>query len=236
MGLRFYLCFSHVDDQPIFGYHNLIIKDLALICKINLCLTKAMSKHCLCDLCLYKGSSSGFIKNHFIEIGRQPLVNTEIKNHCLEDLVLKFVSISFKILKLRFLQCFIFLLLILQTCFYPDWSAIRPILSKYPNLKHLGIHGRRIGIIDENIPELLKLLPLSVFSKSNRKVDSIHIDWYCRQHSRSISFFYQRRPKVTKKWPHLSTKHICIGRGFDFMKYCFLKDHENLPYLLDPNE
>uniref|UniRef100_T1L5E5 Uncharacterized protein n=1 Tax=Tetranychus urticae TaxID=32264 RepID=T1L5E5_TETUR len=39
-----------------------------------------------------------------------------------------------------------------------------------------------------------------------------------------------------KKWPQLSAKRVRIGRGFDFMKYCFLRNHNRLPILLDPDQ
>ncbi|XP_015783904.1 uncharacterized protein LOC107361583 [Tetranychus urticae] len=145
----------------------------------------------------------------------EPYVNSEIENHDLEDLVL-------------LLGC--------------DWSTLRRILSKYPNLKHLAIRGGTL-ITDENIPELLKILPCIILidvrdSGSVTEKSTEYIHWYCEHHNRSISLYYKDdETEIKKKWPNLSTQRVHIGRGFDFMKYCFpLKHHENLPYLLDPDE
>uniref|UniRef100_T1K704 F-box domain-containing protein n=1 Tax=Tetranychus urticae TaxID=32264 RepID=T1K704_TETUR len=114
------------------------------------------------------------------------------------------------------------------------------IIEFYPNLKHLAIRKGK-SISDEIIPELLGLLPRIILidirnSKIITQKSTDYIDWYCRQHNRSISFYYKNRPKISKKWPHLSTKRVFIGRGFDFMKYCFLRRLNELPPLLDPEE
>ncbi|XP_025016551.1 uncharacterized protein LOC107362063 [Tetranychus urticae] len=157
---------------------------------------------------------------HYIQTGKDFYVNSGIKNNFLEDLVIEFEEDH-------------------------DWSVLRRILSKYPNLKNLAIRGGG-AISDENIPELLELLPriilieIMVFEKVTKKSNE-YIDWYCRRNNRSISFYnyyllrYQNRAEIlAKKWPHLSSKHVRIGRGFDFMKYCFLVQYTELPMLLDP--
>uniref|UniRef100_T1KAZ4 F-box domain-containing protein n=1 Tax=Tetranychus urticae TaxID=32264 RepID=T1KAZ4_TETUR len=161
---------------------------------------------------------------HYIQTGHEFFVNSGIKNLLLEDLVLQFDDVYEA----------------------PDWSILRLILSKYPNVKHLAIRGGSdTGISDENIPELLKLLPRIILidirnSKKVTEKSTEYIDRYGKHHNRSISLYYQKRPKITKKWPHLLTKHVFIGEGLDFMKYCFLMDaiqcHKRLPYLLDPFE
>ncbi|XP_015784545.1 uncharacterized protein LOC107362061 [Tetranychus urticae] len=152
---------------------------------------------------------------HYIQTDEEFFVNSGIKNHFLQDLVLQFNEPQ-------------------------GWPVLRRILSKYPNLKHLAIRGNP-GISDENIPELLELLPRIIlidirYSPKVTEKSTEYIDWYCRRHNRSISFYYQKRPLITKKWPHLSTKRVRIGRGFDFMKYCFLRNYNELPFLLDPDE
>ncbi|XP_015783909.2 uncharacterized protein LOC107361588 [Tetranychus urticae] len=153
---------------------------------------------------------------HFIQTGQEIFVDDGIVNYFLEDLVIEFCC------KREF----------------KDWSVLRRILSKYPNLKHLAIRGEA-EISDENIPELLKLLPrisLIDLSKSKEVTEksSKYIDRYCRY--RSVSLYYQNRAEITKKWPHLSTKRVFVGRGFDFMKYCFLIDYVDSPSLLDPDD
>ncbi|XP_015784544.1 uncharacterized protein LOC107362060 [Tetranychus urticae] len=152
---------------------------------------------------------------HYIQTDREFFVNSGIKNHFLQDLVLQFHE-------------------------HQNWSVLRRILSKYPNLKHLAIRGNS-DISDKNIPELLELLPCITlidirYSLKVTEKSTEYIDRYCRRRNRSISFYYQKRPKITKKWPHLSTKSVRIGRGFDFMKYCFLRHYDDLPLLLDPDE
>ncbi|XP_015783888.1 uncharacterized protein LOC107361563 isoform X2 [Tetranychus urticae] len=152
---------------------------------------------------------------HYIETYREFFVDSGIKNHFLEDLVIDFRE-------------------------FQDWSVLRRILSKYPNLKHLAFRGGA-EISDENIPELLLLLPRVIFidirdSEQVTEKSTEYIDRYCRHHDRSISFYYEERPEITKKWPHLTAKDVCIGHGFDFMKYCFLRNYDDLPLLLDPDE
>ncbi|XP_015783811.1 uncharacterized protein LOC107361487 [Tetranychus urticae] len=156
---------------------------------------------------------------HYIQYFEEILVDSEIKNHFLEDLVIEFEEDQ-------------------------DWSILRRILSKYPNLKHLAIrreHEYDTGISDENIPELLELLPCIrlIDIRISRKVtkkSTEYIDRYCRRHNRSISLYYDYETKITEKWPHLSTEYSRIGLGFDFMKFCFLRDFDELPLLLDPDE
>ncbi|XP_015784343.1 uncharacterized protein LOC107361911 [Tetranychus urticae] len=150
---------------------------------------------------------------HVIQ-SREPFVNSEIKNYVLEDLVLLF-------------GC--------------DWSILRCILSKYPNLKHLAIRGGTY-ISDENIPELLKLLPRLTLidvrdSQEVTEKSADYIDWYCQRRNRSISFYYRHNgTEITKEWPNSLTKHVRIGRGLDFMKWCFFRDFDDMPFLLDPDE
>ncbi|XP_015783907.1 uncharacterized protein LOC107361586 [Tetranychus urticae] len=154
---------------------------------------------------------------HYIETDQEFFVDCEIKNHFLEDLVLEFDYDS------------------------PDWSVLRCILSKYPNLKHLAIRGET-EISDENIPELLELLPRIILidireSEEVTEKSAEYIEQVCRQHNRSISFYCQDdETEITKKWPHSSSKGVIIGRGFNFMKHCFLNRQGCLPLLLDPDE
>ncbi|XP_015795686.2 uncharacterized protein LOC107372060 [Tetranychus urticae] len=154
---------------------------------------------------------------HFIQDDKEFFINSGIKNHFLEDLVLQFEARQ-------------------------DWSVLRRILIKYPNLKHLAIvREHDTGISDENIPELLQLLAhiTLIDLRNSEKVtekSTEYIDWFCRHHNRSISFYYQKRTQITKKWPHLSTKRVLLGEGFDFMKHCFLMDYNTLPHLLVPIE
>ncbi|XP_015783905.1 uncharacterized protein LOC107361584 [Tetranychus urticae] len=165
----------------------------------------------LADFCPALKSAFHYLRNRGT-IG----IESETENHFLEDLVLEFEKRQL-------------------------WSDLREILKKYPNLKHLAIRGGD-AISDENIPELLELLPRLVLidireSEKVTEKSTKYIDWYCEHHNRSISFYCQAdETEITKKWPHLSTKRVSIGRGFDFMKNCFLKNHSDLPYLLDPVE
>ncbi|XP_015787184.1 uncharacterized protein LOC107364367 [Tetranychus urticae] len=156
---------------------------------------------------------------HYIDRDDQFCVNSGIKNLFLEDLVL-------------------------QLSAYPNWSILRRVLYKYPNLKHLAIRNGYDCISHENVIEIIHLLPhitlIDIRGNEPKLVDentTRYIEQFCRDHNRSISLYYQKRPKISKKWPHLSAKKTRIGRGLDFMKHCFLKEYCNdLPYLLDPDD
>uniref|UniRef100_T1KIP8 F-box domain-containing protein n=1 Tax=Tetranychus urticae TaxID=32264 RepID=T1KIP8_TETUR len=152
---------------------------------------------------------------HYIDREDEFWVNSGIKNHFLEDL---------------------------SGHAYPNWSILRRVLCKYPNLKHLAIRRGYDCISHENVIEIIHMLPhiTLIDIRDSKKVDentTRYIAQYCRDHNRSISLYYQKRPKISKNWPHLSTKRTRIGRGLDFMKHCFLKTYCNdFPYLLDPDE
>ncbi|XP_015792839.1 uncharacterized protein LOC107369403 [Tetranychus urticae] len=155
--------------------------------------------------------------HHYIDRDEEFYANIGIKNHFLEDLVID-LNVT------------------------PAWSILRRVLYKYPNLKHLAIREDfDTGITNENVIEIIQRFPhiTLIDIRNSEKVDANatrYIDQFCRDHNRSISLFYQKRPKITKSWPNLSAKSTRIGRGLDFMKHCFLKDYNGLPYLLDPDE
>ncbi|XP_053204560.1 uncharacterized protein LOC128389076 [Panonychus citri] len=138
-------------------------------------------------------------------------VNESIKNYNLRDLVIE-NSTDF------------------------SWSLLQRLLSKFPNLHHLGI--RNIDEInDSNLEELLKLLPklkiLDLRKCSNVTEKSADfLSKYCVKENRSIVIYYSCKNEPTE-WPESVETHERICNGFDFMKHCFYKDFNHLPFLID---
>ena len=156
---------------------------------------------------------------HYIDRDGEFYADSGIKNHFLEDLVIQLSGHA-----------------------HVKWSILRRVLYKYPNLKHLAIRRGYDCISHENVLEIVHRFPHITLidirdSKAVNENTTRYIEQFCLDHNRSISLYYQKRPKITKKWSHLSTKKTRIGREFDFMKHCFLKEYCNdFPYLLDSDE
>uniref|UniRef100_T1JT73 F-box domain-containing protein n=1 Tax=Tetranychus urticae TaxID=32264 RepID=T1JT73_TETUR len=160
-----------------------------------------------------------YLKSAFHNIdGEDFFVDTQVKNYYLEDLVIMFSTEAV------------------------NWPTLKKILGKCPNLKHLAIrHSNDTDIEDENIPEMLELLPKVVLidlrvSPGVTYISADYVDEYCKLHNRSISFYYteEHEHDIRVDWPQLSTKKFKSSPGYSFMKYCFLKPFNELPRVMDP--
>ncbi|XP_015786205.1 uncharacterized protein LOC107363487 isoform X2 [Tetranychus urticae] len=152
--------------------------------------------------------------------GSDFFVDTQVKNYHLEDLVIENMYSSGTV----------------------NWQTLKRILRKCPNLKHLAIrHSCDTDIEDENIPEMLELLPKVVLidlrvSPGITDISADYVKEYCKTHNRSISFYYTNEHEhgIKADWPQLLDN---IGRrcfGFSFMRNCFLKPFDELPAYMDP--
>ncbi|XP_015783409.1 uncharacterized protein LOC107361154 isoform X3 [Tetranychus urticae] len=166
----------------------------------------------LMDRCPYLKSAFHCI------IGEDFFVDTQVKNYYLQDLVIENDSGAV------------------------TWPTLKKILGKCPNLKHLAIrHSYDTDIEDENIPEMLELLPKVVLidlrvSPGVTYISADYVDEYCKLNNRSISFYYTRKHEhdIRVDWPQLSTKKFKGSPGYCFMKHCFLKPFNELPRVMDP--
>ncbi|XP_015783436.2 uncharacterized protein LOC107361184 isoform X2 [Tetranychus urticae] len=122
------------------------------------------------------------------------------------------------------------------------WPTLKKILRKCPNLKHLAIrHSYDTDIEDENIPEMLQLLPKVVLidlrvAPGVTYISADYVDEYCKLHNRSISFYYTKEHEqdIQVDWPQLSNKNAKSCPGYSFMKHCFLKSFNKLPKIMEP--
>uniref|UniRef100_T1K4D6 F-box domain-containing protein n=1 Tax=Tetranychus urticae TaxID=32264 RepID=T1K4D6_TETUR len=118
------------------------------------------------------------------------------------------------------------------------WYALPRCMSKYPNLKHLAI--RNAYLSDEDIKKLVLILPKLTLldireSHGVTQEAADHVKVYCKQHGRSIKFYFKKDDKqIESDWPQILNQPEKICRGFDFMEHCFFKSFDNLPDLLDP--
>ncbi|XP_053201336.1 uncharacterized protein LOC128386339 [Panonychus citri] len=116
----------------------------------------------------------------------------------------------------------------LQTymAYYLTWTALRRILSKFPNLHHLAIRGY---IVEEShVEEFFRLLPRIKLIDS-RKYDGFiresadFLSKYCEKSNRPIKIYYDCEEEPNE-WPQLVNTGDRICYGFDFMKHlsnCF---------------
>ncbi|XP_015792969.1 uncharacterized protein LOC107369522 isoform X1 [Tetranychus urticae] len=147
-------------------------------------------------------------------------VDTQVGNYHLEDLVIENMFSSDTV----------------------NWPTLKKILRKCPNLKHLAIrHLHDTDIEDENIPEMLELLPKVVLidlrvSPGVTEISADYVNEYCKLHNRSISFYYTKQHELDIKvdWPQLSNKLCQSCHGYSFMVHCFLKPFNDLPKVMDP--
>ncbi|XP_053204465.1 uncharacterized protein LOC128388995 isoform X3 [Panonychus citri] len=116
-----------------------------------------------------------------------------------------------------------------------SWSLLQRLLSKFPNLHHLGIRNMN-EINDSNLEELVKLLPKlkildlrTCVNVTEKSAD--FLSKFCVE-NRSIVIYYDCENEPTE-WPKLVNTCEPICYGFDFMKHCFYKDFNHLPYLID---
>uniref|UniRef100_T1K8R9 Uncharacterized protein n=1 Tax=Tetranychus urticae TaxID=32264 RepID=T1K8R9_TETUR len=144
------------------------------------------------------------------------LFTGEISIHkCLQDLVIEF---------LRPLE---------------NLHDFKRLFMKYPNLKHLRLKMKE-NTKDEHIEQLVHILPNLVLldvtecpGVTQRAAD--YVTDYCKRYGRPIKFYFNGNiPEMDSLWPDLYIKREKIGRAFDFMKHCFLKDFYHLPYFLIP--
>ncbi|XP_015783427.1 uncharacterized protein LOC107361184 isoform X1 [Tetranychus urticae] len=165
-----------------------------------------------------------YLKSAFHKInGEDFFVDTQVKNYHLEDLVIENIY---------------------NTGLVVNWPTLKKILRKCPNLKHLAIrHLCDTDIEDENIPEMLELLPKVVLidlrvSPGVTYISAEYVDEYCKLHNRSISFYYAREHErdIRVDWPQLSNRKFNKLQcpGYSFMKHCFLKPFNELPRVMDP--
>ncbi|XP_015783458.1 uncharacterized protein LOC107361203 isoform X2 [Tetranychus urticae] len=167
----------------------------------------------LMDRCPYLKSAF-----HCID-GEDFFVDTQVKNYYLEDLVIENMYSTQAV----------------------NWPTLKKILGKCPNLKHLAIrHSYDTDIEDENIPEMLQLLPKVVLidlrvSPGVTYISADYVDEYCKLNNRSISFYYseEHEDNIKVDWPQLSDKFSNLCFGFSFMKHCFLKPFGRLPSVMD---
>ncbi|XP_053204308.1 uncharacterized protein LOC128388874 [Panonychus citri] len=139
-------------------------------------------------------------------------VDESIKNYNLRDLVIESRS-----------GCF-------------SWPSLRRLLSKFPNLHHLGM--RYVDAINDNdLEELIKLLPeLKILdlrkceNVTNKSAD--FLSKYYVKEKKSIKIYYDCKNEPAE-WPKLYTPQESIVYGFDFMKHCFYKSILSLPVLID---
>ncbi|XP_025018295.1 uncharacterized protein LOC112539765 [Tetranychus urticae] len=122
-----------------------------------------------------------------------------------------------------------------------EWNDLRRQMSKYPNLKHLAIRATYLQHVrEENIKELVLILPKLTLldvrkSYGITQEGADHVRNYCKQHGRSIKFYFNRDDEQIKSdWPQLLNHPFKICRGFDFMENCFFKSFDDLPHFLDP--
>uniref|UniRef100_T1L697 F-box domain-containing protein n=1 Tax=Tetranychus urticae TaxID=32264 RepID=T1L697_TETUR len=121
-----------------------------------------------------------------------------------------------------------------------DWNDLKRLFMKYPNLKHLRLD--RLWMYDEHIEQLVHILPELVLLHihdsprvTQRAAD--YVENYCKRYGRSIKFYFNDDDdynQVASEWPQLSTEDEEFSLGFDFMKHCFLKYFDALPYFLIP--
>ncbi|XP_053204440.1 uncharacterized protein LOC128388979 isoform X2 [Panonychus citri] len=117
-----------------------------------------------------------------------------------------------------------------------SWSLLQRVLSKFPNLHHLGIRGIR-KIKYSNLEELVKLLPeLKILDlRKCKNVNHKSADFlskYCIKENRSIVIYHNCENEPIE-WPKLVNTREQIVYGFDFMKHCFYKTFNSLPVLMD---
>ncbi|XP_053204462.1 uncharacterized protein LOC128388994 [Panonychus citri] len=115
-------------------------------------------------------------------------------------------------------------------------QRLRRVLSKFPNLHHLGIRDM-VEINDSNLEELVKLLPklkiLDLRTCVNVTEKSADIlSKFCVKENRSIVMYYDC-VKEPIEWPKLANTHEPICYGFNFMKHCFYKTFNDLPIFID---
>ena len=91
-------------------------------------------------------------------------------------------------------------------------------------------------IEDENIPEMLELLPKVVLidlrtSPGVTYLSADYVDKYCKLHNRSIAFYYAKEHDydIRVDWPQLSKVVYESCHGYCFMVHCFLKPFDKLP-------
>ncbi|XP_015790754.1 uncharacterized protein LOC107367554 [Tetranychus urticae] len=152
--------------------------------------------------------------------GEEFFVDTQVTNYHLEDLVIENSFSTHAV----------------------NWPTLRKILRKCPNLKHLAIrHSYDTDIEDENIPEMLELLPKVVLidlrkSPGVTDISADYVDEYCKLHNRSIAFYYAKEHDYDIKvdWPQLSSKVSQRCHGYSFMVHCFLKSFGGLPSSMNP--
>ncbi|XP_053201260.1 uncharacterized protein LOC128386277 [Panonychus citri] len=126
--------------------------------------------------------------------------------------------------------------LVIVNCGFFSWPSLRRLLSKFPNLHHLGI--RYVDEInDYNLEELIKILPelklldLRSFKKITYESADL-LSKYCVEAHPSILIYYDCEDKPTE-WPKVGTPQESIVYGYDFMKHCFYKTFNSLPVLID---
>uniref|UniRef100_T1KQ97 Uncharacterized protein n=1 Tax=Tetranychus urticae TaxID=32264 RepID=T1KQ97_TETUR len=118
-----------------------------------------------------------------------------------------------------------------------EWSSLWTLIVRYPNLKHLALRGNS-SIFDIDVKELVALLP-NLELVDFRKCDGITVESlnfvqkFSAMQNRKINLYCNENAKQMKlDLPHLSYDPDCIVKEFDFMRHCFAKDFENLPYFI----
>ncbi|XP_053204333.1 uncharacterized protein LOC128388892 [Panonychus citri] len=126
--------------------------------------------------------------------------------------------------------------LVVESPIIQDWTSLRSLLSKFPKLNHLAIRIR-YEINHDNIEELVSLLPeikLLDFRgyRNFTKKSADYLSAYSSKLGRSIVVYYNCEQEPSD-WPKLGHRDERICFGFDFMKNCFFKYFDQLPYFLD---
>ncbi|XP_015793466.1 uncharacterized protein LOC107370007 isoform X1 [Tetranychus urticae] len=119
---------------------------------------------------------------------------------------------------------------------YCEWKLIRRILNKFPRIKNLAIR-ENFRIHDSCVPEIIDMLPnitlidLRGCYNITRDAEAFVINH--RGNSPFPTFYYEQDNRILREWRNLHTTYERIIRGFSFMKYCFIKTFDHLPYLMD---
>uniref|UniRef100_T1K4C5 F-box domain-containing protein n=1 Tax=Tetranychus urticae TaxID=32264 RepID=T1K4C5_TETUR len=183
-----------------------VMKNLKIV---ELAGSSSRSHHIFCSSFLFMDLCPALQSAH-IKIDCGPiLTHYSVKNANLQDLVIQF--------------------------FRPrKWKELPMFMSKYPNLKHLSLRNEYLS--DEDIKQLISILPKLTLLDVRKSIGvteeaANHVQDYCKQHGRSIKFYFKKDDKqIESDWPQALNRREKICRGFDFMEHCFFKSFNDFYY------
>ncbi|XP_053211218.1 uncharacterized protein LOC128394873 [Panonychus citri] len=143
-------------------------------------------------------------------------VNESIKNFNLRDLVIQYMEGDYS----------------------QEWSSLRSLLSKFPNLKHLALRGNN-DISDLHVEQMVQLLPKLKLLDCRQSPNVTHksseyLKGLSQESNRSITIYYNCDNQESGDWPKIDHEKNQICYGLDFMKHCFFRSYYNLPLLMAP--